>query len=150
MYPQPNTVWIYSGLPGGGKSTLIAQRHPYVPVCSSDHWFMNKNSGVYTYVPAEIGDAHGACLRKFVGLVTRKTDVVVDNTNTSAIEVATYANLALAYGRKLQIITVQCDPEVAFARNVHGVSRETIAAMHKQLSERVLAPWWPHETITNT
>ncbi len=148
MY-QPNTVWIYSGLPGGGKSTTIAKRHARLPVCSSDHWFTK--AGVYNFVPAEIGEAHGACLRKFVGLVIEAgCDIVVDNTNTSVAEIAPYAALALAYGRKLQIVTVECDPEVAFARNVHGVTRETIAAMHKQLQERVLAPWWPQETIFNS
>lgn len=148
--PHGNTIYVYSGLPGAGKSSLIKQRHHVrTPTCSSDHWF-TKN-GVYTFVPAEIGEAHAACLRKFVGLVIETPhDIVVDNTNTSTAEIAPYAALALAYGRKLQIVTVECDPAVAFERNVHGVTRETIELMHKQLCARVLAPWWPHETIYNT
>ncbi len=149
MHYTPNTVWIYTGLPGSGKTTLIGQRHPRALVCSSDHHFTGRD-GVYRYVPAEIGQAHAACLRKFVGLaISHDGDIAVDNTGTSASEVAPYAALALAYGRALHIVTVECHPEVAFARNLHGVSMETIVAMHKQLQERVLAPWWSQETIFN-
>jgi dephospho-CoA kinase len=145
-----NTVFIYTGIPGSGKTTVIGKRHRRtVPVCSADHWFMRLKQGVYNYVPAEIGQAHAACLRKFVGLVIEADiDIVVDNTNTSVAEVAPYAALALAYGREVKIITVECDPEVAFARNVHGVPLQTIKAMHAQLEARVLAPWWPQETLT--
>lgn len=148
-------VWVYSGLPGAGKTKLIGERHAGAPVCSSDHHF-TREDGSYVYVPTEIGIAHAKCLVRFVDLCRREANwktgefptVVVDNTNTSTAEIAPYAAIALAYGHELQLVTVLCDPEVAFARNTHGVTLDTIKLMHEALRTRQLAPWWPHEVVS--
>ncbi len=88
---------------------------------------------------------------KFVGAVADpRNTVVVDNTSTTAVEVAPYASLALAYGHELRVVTLKVDPEVAHERNVHGVPLEGIRAMARRLEESTgqLPPWWPEEVIS--
>lgn len=145
-------VWIYSGLPGSGKTTLIARRHGTAPVCRTDDHF-TKPDGSYVYIPSQIGIAHAECLRKFIDNCRQEwaageiaiDDLIVDNTNTTYAEIAPYAAIALAYGHELQIVTVECDPVKAYRRNKHLVPLETIMEMDKALRTRTIAPWWPHE-----
>jgi len=144
-------VTILSGVPGSGKSHYVKglRTDPWL-VYSADDWFMS--SGSYVFVPAQLPQAHGACLRSFVEYVVRGVagDMVVDNTNTTVAEIAPYAALALAYGHTLEIITIECDPAIAAARNVHGVPLHAIKAMTKRLAARELPPWWPHTVIPYT
>lgn len=153
-------VTIYSGVPGSGKSTIIRRDHPGAIVCSADHWYERNGSYLEDFNPAELPKAHGACLLKFaralehgfsvLGATDALTyEIVVDNTNTTAVEIAPYAALALAYGANLEIVTVQCDPEVAAARNSHGVPRASVLAMADRIAKRDLPPWWPHRVIVN-
>jgi hypothetical protein len=146
------TVWIYCGVPGSGKTTISGKRHPGAPACSADHHFMR--SGSYLFAPRELPEAHASCLREFVDLVTPDPggpewdgDVVVDNTNTTVAEIAPYAALALAYGFELRIVIVECDPDVAHARNVHGVPLPAVRAMHDRLQSLLLPPWYTVEII---
>lgn len=139
-------VVIYSGIPGSGKSTIVRAKHRDAIVCSADNYFTSKD-GSYNFDPAKIGEAHAQCLKRFNAACSGDSllDLVVDNTNTSVVEIAPYAALAQAYRYELQIITLLVAPEVAFARNVHGVSEETVRKMDAAIRSRVLPPWWPHE-----
>lgn len=141
-------ITILRGIPGSGKSTYAKHNSAGATVVSADHFF--EKSGTYQFNPAQLPEAHGECLRKFVEAVQAKAGhVVVDNTGTSIAEVAPYAALALAYGGELEIVTVLCDATVAAARNVHGVPPEAVAAMDRRLKEETtrLPPWWPHRTV---
>jgi predicted kinase len=137
--------YVYSGIPGSGKSTLVRERHPGVVVCSADDFFVVE--GEYRFDPRSLPAAHGACLRKFVNALEVGHEVVADNTATTVAEVAPYAALALAYGYDLLVVTVHCDPEVAAARNTHGVPAVACRAMADRLAKRELPPWWPTENI---
>lgn len=140
-------VIIMLGVPGSGKSTHAKALQ--LPIVSADDAFVG-DDGVYRFNPADLPKAHASCLRRFVELVQHGMDVVVDNTNTSVAEIAPYAALAQAYGHELRLLRVECDPEVAATRNVHGVPAETVRAMHARLAATVklLPPWWPLETIS--
>lgn len=140
------SVIILRGIPGSGKSTLArGLAHDGVVVVSADDYFVGSD-GSYKFDPKKLPAAHGDCLRRFVThLDANHRGVVVDNTNTTAVEVAPYAALALAYGRDLRIITVVCDPVIAAARNIHGVSLDAVKAMHNRLMCAEFPPWWPHE-----
>lgn len=141
-------VWIYCGVPGAGKSTLI-DRHANPYVCSADAYFTDE-FGNYDFIPAELSEAHASCLRQFTDYVRfGAPEIVVDNTNTTVAEIAPYAALALAYGYELEIVTLLVDPSVAGARNIHGVPMAAVQAMHDRLLKRDLPPWWKHTVINH-
>ena len=141
---------------------------------SADHFFINPRTGAYEFNPAQLPEAHGSCLRGFVGAVLKgarritilrgipgagKTtwatanaaalDLVVDNTAVHAADVAPYAALALAYRVPFEVVTLRVPPAIAAARNIHGVP---VAAVHRaaQFLDRGtkdLPPRWPHRVI---
>lgn len=156
-------IIIMQGLPGSGKgwtimNKLIPGAMSGVPsplgtkgaksygegryVVSADFWFENEK-GEYEFDPKLLGEAHAECLRSFVNLVQHHPDlVIVDNTNTTVAEIAPYYAVAQAFRHSVRIHQVPCDPEVAFARNQHGVPREGILAMQKRLDAFSPPPWW--------
>jgi hypothetical protein len=68
--------------------------------------------------------------------------LIVDNTNTSAIEIAPYVALAAAYGVKVELVTVLIDPNVAAQRNTHGVALQGCQRMDAAIRSRQLPPFW--------
>lgn len=148
-------VTILSGIPGSGKSSwarlALEKTHAdpdmgFAAVCSADAYFMS--SGVYKFDKTKLGDAHALCL---AGYTRRVLDVlpgvfdkhlIVDNTNTTALEIAPYAALALAFGWGLEIVTFKCAPELGAARNVHGVSLKTCKDMSERIARRRLPERW--------
>lgn len=140
-------VYVYSGLPGSGKSTLVRELHPNAVVCSADDRFITVD-GEYVFSPALLPEAHQQCMRRFVNACVRyMPEIVVDNTNTTIAELAPYCAVALAFGYTLQVVTVECDPDVAFARQTHGVPRKAFDRLSAQLDARVLMPWWDSSVV---
>ena len=139
-------VYIFSGLPGSGKTSIIRRDHAYAVVVSADHYF--ERDGEYRFEPSRLPDAHALCMRRFVNaLILGTSEIVVDNTNCTTVEIAPYAAVALAYGYEVQIVTVECEPHVAHARNIHGVPLATVLAMSERLDRRELMPWWDSSVI---
>lgn len=141
-----NTVTILVGVPGSGKSHHTESLTGAV-VVSADHYFVELGGGTYAFDPRKLGEAHGQCLRRYTeALQQGASQVVVDNTNTTLLEMAPYVSLALAYGYGVEIVRVTCDPAVAAARNTHGVPEGAIAAMHARIEatfQTGLPPFWP-------
>lgn len=124
-------VKIFRGLPGSGKSTM-AKEHAYgeerYAIVSADNYFMV--DGEYRFDPTRIGEAHTACMRAFLDALKLDTPlVIVDNTNTTIAEVTPYRLVALAMGYEVEIIRVECHPEICAKRNTHGVPAATIEKM---------------------
>jgi predicted kinase len=143
-------VKILSGIPGSGKSTY-AKSIGAQSIFSADDWF-NDTDGKYRFVADELPIAHAFCLRRYTRAVTdAATDqthtIVVDNTNTTVAEIAPYYALADAFGHAVEIITLHVSPEVAAARNVHGVSLKTCQDMRHRIMTRNLPPWWKNTDI---
>lgn len=125
----------------------------------------------YVFDKTKISEAHAHCLQRFVRFVTTPVGermnwfresgamskwadndnpiVVVDNTNINATEIAPYAALALAHGWELEIITLDVDPAISAARNVHDVPASTVKRMHKQMEygAKNFPSWWNHKII---
>jgi predicted kinase len=135
-------IVLMSGVPGSGKSTYTSTLKGEVVVCSADHYFMV--DGEYRFDFTKLGAAHGACLRKFTETLreARADVLVVDNTNTSELELAPYVALAAAYSAPVEIVTVLCDPAIAAARNTHGVPEAGVRRMDAALRSRELPPFW--------
>lgn len=147
-------VVILRGTPGSGKSTLVdaIKERFRVAHCSADHHRMK--DGRYVFNPAENDNVHGGCMRDFVEAVQGLGDfevVIVDNTNCAVTEMAPYVAVAKAYGWKPVVVTVAADPEVAAARNVHGVPKDKVLAMHDRLvaANRHIPGHWTHLIIDN-
>lgn len=144
--------YILCGVPGSGKSTWAQEQgfHEGI-IYSADSYFMK--DGKYQFDPSQLGEAHSNCLRRFIahgcqfqvaeGLTS---SLVVDNTNTTSEEIATYYTIAKAYGYAVHLRTFVVDAEVAFNRNQHGVSLATIMAMNVRLLSRRLPAFWKFES----
>ena len=132
-------IYIMRGVQGSGKSTWVSKLPESFVRLSADNYYMN--NGKYEFDPSKIGTAHNWCLDLFLRAV-RDFDVVVDNTNIEIWEFAPYYRVAEAVGRPVQIVEMVCDPEIAAARNIHGVSRRVVIKKHKRLMKIELPNWW--------
>lgn len=151
-------VTILQGIPGAGKSSLIPFKNSLnvnKRVVSADAYFTDAE-GNYRFDPTKLPQAHARCLREYTTLLTLlnsepQAEIVVDNTNTTVAEVAPYYALAQAYGYAVRIVYLPCYPEVAAARNLHGVTREgceRMAATIQQRWERECPIWWRRVTAS--
>lgn len=149
---NPLKIIILRGVSGAGKSTFARQLHG--TVVSADDYFMRQ--GRYEFNPRELPAAHAKCMRDFIDLCqgveeARRNMVIVDNTNTTVMEVAPYVAVGQAYGHDVEIITIEADVERAAARNVHGVPTNAVRQMAQRLvdSANQFPPWWKHRVVQN-
>lgn len=144
-------VKIMRGLPGAGKSTWAEANIGNGVIVSADHFFVSRDG--YRFDAALLPKAHGACLRDFLGYVQSHrhnyTTVVVDNTNTTAAEIAPYYAAAEAYGWDVEIVEIDSMLSCLelFQRCRHGVPMRGVEAMADRLEREVLPPWWKHRVI---
>lgn len=73
--------------------------------------------------------------------------IVVNNTNTTALEMAAYLAVAKAKNAKVELVTLLKDPEKCAKRNVHGVPLEACKQMDKRIRERKLPPFWKFDSV---
>lgn len=138
---------IMQGVSGSGKSTYAKSLNGLV--LSTDDAFME--NGKYIFDPTRLGIAHSHNLFKFVEACREECPLIVcDNTNTTPAEIAPYYAVAEAYGYEVEIIYLKCDPEMAAARNSHGVPLHSVMAMFYRIENtaRELPPWWNRQVIS--
>jgi predicted kinase len=138
-------VILLSGIPGSGKSStakFFAEEGGKVRIVSADDYFMK--SGEYRFDPHGLGDAHGECLRGFLGaLQGEEYDmVIVDNTNTTTLELAPYVAMSNAFGVIPELYTLDVDPETAHKRNTHGVPLVAVQRMASAIKSREIPFYW--------
>lgn len=144
-------VIILRGISGSGKTTLGREFAKLIDteVFSADDYFTDPETGEYHYDRTKQQAAHNACLMSFVSAVSSlawNKLLIVDNTNTRAVEIAPYYQLALTYEWPVRIITILCDPVLAWEMNQHNVPLEAIIAQDRRIRNEALPPWW-RETI---
>lgn len=154
-------VIILRGLPGSGKSTHLkemrieANLDSHVITCSADTYFTNPVTKVYTHDPSKLSEAHSSCLLRFVEWLDRAAIeanspssykapfiLVVDNTNLTALEMAPYVALAIAYQAEIEMVSLVTPIMDAHHRNVHGAPREAYAAMDKRFWDFEMPHHW--------
>jgi predicted kinase len=141
-------VYVLQGVSGSGKSTLARRLVDLLGavVVSADDYFLDPKDGSYNFDPSKLGQAHAHCFRCFLdALEAGKEVVVVDNTNTSTIEISPYMLGASACGYEAKVIRVVCPVDVAISRNIHGVPEEAIQGMASRIASNGLPPWWEVE-----
>lgn len=147
LLPMTNKVKILRGIAGSGKSTYTHAHYYNAVVVSADHFFEDAQ-GNYKFDVSKLGDAHSSCFRKYIeALQAGEPLIVVDNTNTTAWECSPYVQGGAAFGYDVEIITLDCDPEVAANRNVHGVPRKSVLEMYRRLTKNRLPPFWNQKTV---
>jgi predicted kinase len=155
---KPNDVIILQGVPGSGKSTLAkemrAQFNNPSPIFSADHGMIFQ--GEYLFQPEKLERCHKDCLRRFLKYLD-DTDsigmdsvVIVDNTNTTNLEIAPYMAAANAYDRNCYVVTVNTPVEVALKRQTHGVPFKKVLSMADRIknSLKTMPSYWGRYEIT--
>ncbi len=171
-------VRIVSGCSGSGKSVLVGKlmlayteslgltfeeirrlpksdKRATCILASADTYFIDSD-GKYTFDGSKLSEAHGACFKTYIeGLQNQCQFIVVDNTNTTAEEIAPYILGAQAYGYEAEILTIIVKPSTENVaalkeRNRHGVSSESIVGQMERLASRRLPPWWKNTNVEVT
>lgn len=146
-------VVVMQGVSGSGKSTMAsriaADAGDGAVIVSADDFFMV--GGKYKFDPSRLSYAHAMCFKKFLdALAAGARVVVVDNTNTSAAEISPYMLAAAAYGYDARILSIECRPDVAALRGLHGVPAGAIRAQAARINDFLLSGntlRWPVERV---
>lgn len=142
---MPKKVIILRGISGSGKSTYCKTHFPDGLVVSADNFFIDEY-GIYRFNPANLGAAHSTCFQQFVrGILNDEVKtVIVDNTNTTLWEFKNYVDFAMINEDEIQVIRLVVSPEIAAARNQHGVPASKIQQMQNRFKD------YPGETLVDT
>lgn len=130
-------AFILRGLPGSGK-TLWTNGLLDVEIFSADHF--QRDGDQYNFKPERVAFSHRKCLKGFTACIfveKARQFVVVDNTNTTAVELAPYVRLCEAFDIDYEILNFYCSIEDSIKRNIHGVSAETIVTMYNNLLQPI-------------
>jgi hypothetical protein len=152
------------GIPGSGKShfgeNCLAIPGYKLIVVSADHFFIR--DGVYKFNGKQLSIAHLVCRKKFheaLCSATTNTLIVVDNTNTTALEIAYYYGLATVFTKDVKIMEIVEPPfdpaqrdeptwvEQCASRNQHGVPLNKVAEMNGRLTSSKLPGYWKKRKV---
>lgn len=156
------SVIILSGCSGSGKShhaaQLVENESGLSRICSADYFFMSGDK--YTFDPSRLGEVHSQCFRLFLSYMKKDSGIdliVVDNTNTTPVEIAPYMLAAEAFGYAPEIITffppgvgviaAHVYAEKCAARNTHGVPLLTIRRQLENIYNFQLPGWWKNSNV---
>lgn len=144
-------VIVMQGTSGSGKSTY-AKKKANQPglnsiIVSADDFFVTPTG--YVFDASKLGVAHAMCFGDFIHELRTGTElVIVDNTNSTAVEIAPYMLGASAFGYEAKIVRVNCSPRLAYERGKHGVSYDSIVACEARIQKVSCFPsWWVLEQV---
>lgn len=126
--------YINHGIPGSGKSTvakILAEGLGNCVICSTDDFFMV--DGEYKFDFRFSKENHNKNFQKALQAMKEGKNVIIDNTNTDRGQYNRYEKAAIENGYMVHHLYFKPEPEVSYARNVHGVPRETIDNMSNKL-----------------
>lgn len=133
-------AYIMIGVPGSGKSTWGKTNAKDFIYCSADSYFIK--NGEYQFDFTRLKQAHDSCVNKFKQAVDNKQNVIVDNTNTRLKEIRTYYDILVANNYEINLVFVNCDPDVAASRNVHSVPKEKVHEMYNRIKNLKIPDDW--------
>jgi predicted kinase len=123
---------LLRGIPGSGKSTLakLLSENGKYPVLSVDDYFINPQTGEYTFDHKNNHLAYSACAQKTEEQLKLGAEkIFVDNTFVFEWEMEPYFKLAARYSSRIFVITVENRHK---GQNIHEITDEQI----KKMAER--------------
>ncbi len=141
-------LYLMQGIPGSGKSHLADQLTRVFKdtvtfkYLSTDQW--RYANGKYEYDPETNKQFHTDCQKACVlAMQEHKEVIIVDNTNITQWQADPYIALARIYNYQVQIIRVECHPEMAVDRQEkrpeeRRVPAEVIRSMYEQMERLVV------------
>lgn len=154
------TVHIMIGSPGCGKSKLaqeLCNPENMDAIFSADDFFCQK--GKYEFDASKLNQVHGRCLRSFTAEVHTagfdgrefSPNFIVDNTNSTLVEIAPYYALAQAYGHSVVIHRFLANrhevEHIYHPRNVHEVPLQVCMAIAQRVWDLKFPPFWQFQLI---
>lgn len=141
---------IMRGLPGAGKDKFIKEMFSPddMEIFCADDW--HTFNGIYKYDQKRAAYAHDETFKAFTTAVMvekHKKYLIVNNTNTTLLELNPYMRIAQVFGLQPKIIYIMCDLITAMKRNIHSVPPSTILNMHKNLLTEIVPSYWTQEVI---
>jgi predicted kinase len=143
-------VVILRGPSGSGKTRYTDSVAAYavseglpVFIFSADHHMVDEENK-YSFDANRLSECHDKCLKNYVETLQREAELcsnaylIVDNTNTRLWEMIPYVALARSYRAVVEVVTLVCDPAVAWKRNQHGTPADVVYKQHLHLQEGTL------------
>lgn len=147
MADSAGLVVIPRACPGSGKTTYVKKHYPTAVMASADHFF--DKLGRFDF--RLLGKAHKECWDVFYDALNKcKPLIVVDNTNIKVRDFSKYVIEARKRGYDVEIVRLECDPDVAAKRGVHSVPKDIVHRMAKELAESKLPEDFPVEKVVRT
>lgn len=141
-------IKIMRGVPGSGKSTWaknlrqVTYDQGLLPIIvSADMYFTA--SGQYMFDPTKLGEAHRWCMSSFINSCNdHMNPIIVDNTNINLEDISPYVAVGEALGYDVEIVQIETDPEIAAARNTHGVPKAKVIEMARRMQVNRIPRRW--------
>lgn len=124
-------VIVMRGCPGAGKSYFLKESFPGAFVCSANDFFTDE-VGNYSFVGESVPKSHEYCRAVFKMAIRKSFPLIaVDNTAIKLWEFEEYVEIAKRHGYQVKVIRIDTDPQIAAARNIHGVSEEKVLKLYE-------------------
>lgn len=144
---SPNRALFLSGISGAGKSFLskalrFGMSDEHVVSISTDDFWTDRDLN-YNFDPTRLPEAHRWNFTRYLDLLPNEWKlIVVDNTNTSAVEIAPYYAAAEVHGYQPLVLRLHVPLMDAMKRSTHEVPLESLAGQWSRFKARDIPPWW--------